>query len=122
MSLRRAQFPFVCGTMAGTRAMKSRLRAAATSLAPILAAALGVRLLFLYDYVRQNPHHALGVIPFLFESGDIVPLPAVQADRNLSQGCQSLISVYAEIGEALVCDAVSSLDLSLCWGIHPYTY
>jgi 4-amino-4-deoxy-L-arabinose transferase-like glycosyltransferase len=51
--------------------MKSRLLAAATSLAPILAVALGVRLLFLYDYVRQNPHHALGVIPFLFESGDI---------------------------------------------------
>lgn len=51
--------------------MKKRLRQAATSLAPILAVALGVRLVFLYDYVLQNPRHALGVIPFLFESGDI---------------------------------------------------
>jgi len=51
--------------------MKNRLRAAATSLLPILAVTLLVRLAFLYDYVRQNPHHALGVIPFMFESGDI---------------------------------------------------
>ncbi len=51
--------------------MKRRLQAAATSLALILTVALGVRLLFLIDYVSQNPHHALGIIPFLFESGDI---------------------------------------------------
>lgn len=51
--------------------MKHRLRAAVTSLALILIVALGVRLLFLFDYVAQNPHHALGTIPFLFESGDI---------------------------------------------------
>jgi 4-amino-4-deoxy-L-arabinose transferase-like glycosyltransferase len=65
------QFLSVCVTMAGTGAMNNRLRAAVTTLAPILGVALAVRLLFLYDYVRQNPHHALGVIPFLFESGDI---------------------------------------------------
>jgi 4-amino-4-deoxy-L-arabinose transferase-like glycosyltransferase len=51
--------------------MKSRLRAAATSLALIVIVALGIRLLFLYDYVAQNPHHVLGIIPFLFEAGDI---------------------------------------------------
>ncbi len=51
--------------------MNKRLRAAVTSLLPILAVALFVRIVFLYDYVRQNPHHALGVIPFLFEAGDI---------------------------------------------------
>lgn len=51
--------------------MKNRLRTAATSLPLILAVAVLVRLVFLYDYVRQNPHHALGTISFLFESGDI---------------------------------------------------
>jgi 4-amino-4-deoxy-L-arabinose transferase-like glycosyltransferase len=51
--------------------MNKRLRAAVTSLLPILTVALVVRLVFLYDYVRQNPHHALGIIPFLFESGNI---------------------------------------------------
>jgi 4-amino-4-deoxy-L-arabinose transferase-like glycosyltransferase len=51
--------------------MKKRLRAAATSLLLILIVALGLRLLFLADYVAQNSPHALGILPFLFESGNI---------------------------------------------------
>jgi hypothetical protein len=48
-----------------------RLRAAGTSLAPIVIAALALRVAFLSNYASHNPHQALGTIPFLFESGNI---------------------------------------------------
>lgn len=47
------------------------LRALAISLPLILVVAVILRLGFFWDYVRQNSHHALGVIPFLFEPGNI---------------------------------------------------
>lgn len=40
-------------------------------LAPILAAALLLRLAFLWQYQNDKPHQALGAIPFLFEPGNI---------------------------------------------------
>ncbi|HYL46063.1 MAG TPA: glycosyltransferase family 39 protein, partial [Candidatus Limnocylindrales bacterium] len=49
----------------------SRLRTLATSLPLILTVALLLRALFAWDYIRQNPRHALGVIPFLEEAGNI---------------------------------------------------
>lgn len=48
-----------------------RLRAAATSLTPILVAALGIRLAFTWDYQAHTPHNGLRAVPFLFESGNI---------------------------------------------------
>ena len=51
--------------------MLRRLRAVATSLPLILIIATILRLGFFWDYVNQNSHHALGVLPFLFEPGNI---------------------------------------------------
>lgn len=51
--------------------MHSKLRAAATSLPPIVIVALIIRLAFAWDYQSHTPHRALGAIPFLFESGNI---------------------------------------------------
>ncbi len=51
--------------------MGQRLRAAATSLTLIVVVALGLRVVFLWNYASHNPHQALGTIPFLFESGNI---------------------------------------------------
>jgi len=48
-----------------------RLRAAAMSLVVIIAIALCLRLGYGWDYVQHRPHRALGVIPFLFEPGNI---------------------------------------------------
>lgn len=51
--------------------MLRRLRALATSLPLILVVASILRLGFFWDYANQNSHHALGVLPFLFEPGNI---------------------------------------------------
>ncbi|HVB33850.1 MAG TPA: glycosyltransferase family 39 protein [Patescibacteria group bacterium] len=51
--------------------MKNRLRAAVTSLPLIVAFALAVRLLSFLHYVSHHSRHALAVLPFLFESGNI---------------------------------------------------
>ncbi|MGH9734368.1 MAG: hypothetical protein ACRD8A_07250 [Candidatus Acidiferrales bacterium] len=51
--------------------MSKRFRAAATSVALITIVAIALRFTFLWSYATHNPHHALGVIPFLFESGNI---------------------------------------------------
>ncbi len=51
--------------------MLRRLRALATSLPLILIVAAILRLGFFWDYANQNSHHALGVLPFLFEPGNI---------------------------------------------------
>jgi 4-amino-4-deoxy-L-arabinose transferase-like glycosyltransferase len=51
--------------------VRRKLWRAATSLGLILVVALGLRLTFLADYVRQNPRQALSVLPFLFETGNI---------------------------------------------------
>lgn len=51
--------------------MLRRLRAVATSLPLILIIATILRLGIFWDYVNQNSHHALGVLPFLFEPGNI---------------------------------------------------
>jgi hypothetical protein len=51
--------------------MPRRLRALATSLPLILIVATILRLGFFWDYAGQNSHHALGVLPFLFEPGNI---------------------------------------------------
>ena len=51
--------------------MLRRLRAVATFLPLILIIATILRLGFFWDYVNQNSHHALGVLPFLFEPGNI---------------------------------------------------
>jgi 4-amino-4-deoxy-L-arabinose transferase-like glycosyltransferase len=51
--------------------MPRRLRALATSLPLILIIATILRLGFFWDYAAQNSHHALGVLPFLFEPGNI---------------------------------------------------
>jgi 4-amino-4-deoxy-L-arabinose transferase-like glycosyltransferase len=51
--------------------MPRRLRTIATSLPLILIVATILRLGFFWDYVGQNPHRALGVLPFLFEPGNI---------------------------------------------------
>ena len=48
-----------------------RLRAALTSLLVILVVALCLRLGYGWDYQQHRPHRALGVIPFLFEPGNI---------------------------------------------------
>ncbi|MGA2184348.1 MAG: glycosyltransferase family 39 protein [Bryobacteraceae bacterium] len=48
-----------------------RLRAAAASLLVILVVALCLRLGYGWDYQQHRPHRALGVIPFLFEPGNI---------------------------------------------------
>jgi hypothetical protein len=49
----------------------SPLRAIASCLPIILIVALLLRALFSWDYIRQNPRQALGVIPFLQEAGNI---------------------------------------------------
>ena len=51
--------------------MLRRLRALASSLPLILVVATILRLGFFWDYANQNSHHALGVLPFLFEPGNI---------------------------------------------------
>lgn len=51
--------------------MKKRLRKAATSLPVIAAFALGVRLVSFFHYVSHHSRHSLGVLPFMFESGNI---------------------------------------------------
>ncbi|HTU34252.1 MAG TPA: hypothetical protein VMF66_10660 [Candidatus Acidoferrum sp.] len=51
--------------------MSQRFRSAATSVALITIVAVALRAGFLLDYASHNSHHALGVIPFLFESGNI---------------------------------------------------
>lgn len=51
--------------------MNRRFRAAATCVAVITIVAIALRVAFLWDYASHNPHHALGIIPFLFESGNI---------------------------------------------------
>ncbi len=51
--------------------MKKRIANLATSLWAIVAFAAILRLLFFDDYVRQNSRHALGILPFLFECGNI---------------------------------------------------
>lgn len=51
--------------------MTKRVRAAATSVAVITILAIALRVTFLWTYASHNPHHALGIIPFLFESGNI---------------------------------------------------
>ncbi len=51
--------------------MKRRWPAAFASLRLILVVALAFRVVSLADYAAQNPHHALGTLPFLFESGNI---------------------------------------------------
>lgn len=51
--------------------MTKRVRAAATSVAVITIVAIALRVTFLWTYASHNPHHALGIIPFLFESGNI---------------------------------------------------
>ncbi|MGC2657804.1 MAG: glycosyltransferase family 39 protein, partial [Bryobacteraceae bacterium] len=42
-----------------------------TRLAPIIAVAFLLRLMFLFEYQQGKPHQALGAIPFLFEPGNI---------------------------------------------------
>lgn len=56
---------------ASTPKKPSRLRAVVASLPLILVVALLLRGLFAWDYIRQNPRQALGVIPFLEEAGNI---------------------------------------------------
>jgi 4-amino-4-deoxy-L-arabinose transferase-like glycosyltransferase len=51
--------------------LRRKLRAAATSLALIVAVALVLRIGFAWDDEQHNPKQALSVIPFLFESGNI---------------------------------------------------
>lgn len=51
--------------------MLRRFRRLATSLPLILIVATLLRLVFFWDYANQNSHHALGVLPFLFEPGNI---------------------------------------------------
>jgi hypothetical protein len=51
--------------------MKNRPRAVVTSLPLIVAFALGVRLFSFWHYVSRHSHHALSILPFLFESGNI---------------------------------------------------
>jgi 4-amino-4-deoxy-L-arabinose transferase-like glycosyltransferase len=60
----------------------TRLRAALTSLLVILAVALCLRLGYGWDYRQHRSHRALGVIPFLFEPGNIAA--AVAAGRGFS--------------------------------------
>jgi 4-amino-4-deoxy-L-arabinose transferase-like glycosyltransferase len=66
------------GKPAGTTARKpavarspSRFKTIATSLPLILAVALLLRIVFAFDYVRQNPRQGLATIPFLQEAGNI---------------------------------------------------
>lgn len=51
--------------------MLRRFRRLAASLPLILIVAAILRLGFFWDYASQNSHHALGVLPFLFEPGNI---------------------------------------------------
>ena len=51
--------------------MHRALRGGSTSIWSILAVALILRIWFAWDYVRSRPQHALGIIPFLFEPGNI---------------------------------------------------
>ena len=60
----------------------SRVQKLATSLTLIVAVALALRLGYAIDYVQQRPHQALGVIPFLFEPGNIAA--SVAAGRGFS--------------------------------------
>jgi hypothetical protein len=53
------------------------LRATLTSIWLILAVTLILRAWFAWDYVHVRPHNALGVIPFLFEPGNIAHSLAV---------------------------------------------
>jgi hypothetical protein len=50
---------------------RNGFRTAATSPVLIAAAALLIRLAFIWDYQAQTPHRALSALPFLFESGNI---------------------------------------------------
>lgn len=50
---------------------KGKFKGVVTSPTLILLVALALRVLFTADYVRQNPRQALGVLPFLFEAGNI---------------------------------------------------
>lgn len=49
----------------------AKFKRAVASPALIVLVALALRLLFAADYIRQNPRQALGVLPFLFEAGNI---------------------------------------------------
>jgi hypothetical protein len=51
--------------------MTGKLRSAATSVTLITIVAFVLRVAFLWNYASHNPHHALGIVPFLFESGNI---------------------------------------------------
>ncbi len=51
--------------------MPARFKTAATSLPLILIVALGIRLVFIWDYQASTPHRTLSALPFLFESGNI---------------------------------------------------
>ncbi|HEV2288583.1 MAG TPA: glycosyltransferase family 39 protein [Candidatus Acidoferrales bacterium] len=51
--------------------MKTKLRGAATSLLLILFVAAGFRVGFAWNNALHNSRHALSVVPFMFESGDI---------------------------------------------------
>lgn len=55
----------------GPKARTGALRTAAASLPVVLVVALLLRVGFAWDYVRQNSHQALAVLPFLQESGNI---------------------------------------------------
>jgi len=49
----------------------NRIRPLATSLAVILTVAFCLRAGYLWSYQAERPHQALGIIPFLFEPGNI---------------------------------------------------
>lgn len=51
--------------------VQRKLRAIFTSLTLILFVALGLRVAFTWNYVGQNSHQALSVIPFMFESANV---------------------------------------------------
>ncbi len=51
--------------------MRTRLKAAATSLLLILAVALGIRLAYAWHQIEVTPRLALQAVPFLYEPGDI---------------------------------------------------
>jgi len=60
-----------CIELRGASDLRTKLRAAATSVALILAVALLLRIGFAWQDEQHNPKQALSVIPFLFESGNI---------------------------------------------------
>jgi hypothetical protein len=51
--------------------VRTRLKAAATSLLLILAVALGIRLAYAWHQIEVTPRLALQAVPFLYEPGDI---------------------------------------------------